>query len=73
MLLGQWHLRGGDQQVASLLLAVTTTTSATLITLALMGYAASIKTPLSETLVIPGRSFLLGLPSPPSPTGSFAN
>lgn len=48
MLLGQWHLRGGDQQVASLLLAVTTTTSATLITLALMGYAASIKTPLSE-------------------------
>ena len=48
MLLGQWHLRGGDQQVASLLLAVTTTASATLITLASMGYAASIKRPLSE-------------------------
>ena len=49
MLLGQWHLRGGDHDLASMMLALTTTASASLITVALLGAAASVRKPLSPS------------------------
>lgn len=40
LVLGQWHLRGGENQLASIMLAITTCVSASLITLGLIGLAA---------------------------------
>lgn len=47
MALGQWHLRGGDQVFANVMLAVTTTASASLTTIGLLGFAARVKQPIA--------------------------
>ncbi|MGB1925718.1 MAG: acyltransferase family protein [Rubripirellula sp.] len=43
MLLGQWHLRGGDQAIANMMLAMTTTAAASITTISLMGFAARLR------------------------------
>ncbi len=43
LLLGQWHLRGGDHQFATMMLAVTTCAAAALITVSFVGLAAKVR------------------------------
>ncbi len=46
MLLGNWHLSGGDQAFANLTLAITTTAAASFITVSLIGFAARFRQPI---------------------------
>lgn len=47
MLIGQWHVAGGDQKMATVILALTTTGAAGLTTAALIGFAARVRKPLA--------------------------
>jgi len=48
MLIGQWHVGGGDQKTATIVLALTTTAAASLTTAALLGFAARFRQPLAQ-------------------------